>query len=408
MKTKAPFLKRIERGSLCAGCGLCEAMSDGAIRVERSDRAFLRPVQTAPVDAGLDKRIAQACIGLGQRLDRAGRGPQPDEMIWGPYVSMQTGWALDADIRHRASSGGALSAVLVHLLESGAVDGVLQNMADPDDPMGNTPVISRSRDDIAHAAGSRYAPSAPLAGIARLLDGNERLAFVGKPCDVAALRALGRQDPRVETVFAVMLSFFCAGVPSLEGAAGILKALEVEEQNLAAFRYRGHGWPGRATATLKNGGERSMSYFESWGKILSRHVQHRCKLCADGAGAAADIVCADAWKADADGYPLFEEEDGVSLVLARTDKGGTHIAAAEAAGHLALADFDVADLRGIQKGQLWRRRLLSARLAALRVMGKPVPRYEGLAVREVAQLAGRRERARNFIGMIKRVLRGRM
>ena len=73
-----------------------------------------------------------------------------------------------------------------------------------------------------------------------------------------------------------------------------------------------------------------------------------------------------------------------------------------------LDGFDVADLRGIQKGQLWRRRLLSARLAALRLMGKPVPRYEGLQVRAVARLAGRRERLRNFTGMIKRVLRGRM
>ena len=259
-----------------------------------------------------------------------------------------------------------------------------------------------------HAAGSRYAPSSPVAGIAPLLAGTERFAFAGKPCDVAALRMLETHDARVSARFPVMLSFFCAGVPSLEGAAGILKALEVEEAELDLFRYRGQGWPGRATATRKDGSERSMSYHDSWGNILSHHVQHRCKICADGAGAAADVVCADAWKADADGYPLFEEEDGISLIVARTHKGAGIIKAAEAAGDLVVEGFDMAALRGIQKGQLWRRRVLSSRLAALRLMGKPVPRYVGLQVRQVASLAGRRERLRNFIGMIKRVLRGQM
>ena len=402
---KAPFLARVERGALCAGCGGCAALSGGAITMQRSDAGLLRPRQSAPIDAKTDRAIAAICPGLGQTVEAGGR---TDDVVWGPYVSMQTGWARDAALRHRASSGGALSAVMVHLLQTGAVDGIVQTEADPDNPMGNRTVISRDTETVLQSAGSRYAPSAPLAGIMPLLDGTERFAFVGKPCDVAALRALERDDARVAERFPVMLSFFCAGVPSLQGAAGILRALEVAEADLDRFRYRGQGWPGQATATLKDGSERSMSYFESWGRILSHHVQHRCKICADGAGAAADVVCADAWKADENGYPLFEEEDGISLVVARTEKGAALIAAAEAAGTLVLDGFDVADLRGIQKGQLWRRRLLSARLAALRLMGKPVPRYEGLQVRAVARLAGRRERLRNFIGMIKRVLRGRM
>lgn len=405
MKTKAAFLKRIERGSLCAGCGGCAALSGGAITMERSETAFPRPRQNAPISAELDRTIAGICIGLGQSVEAKGR---TDDVVWGPYVSMRTGWSTDADIRHRASSGGALSAILVHLLQSGVVDGVLENTADPDDPMGNTTIISRNRDEIADAAGSRYAPSSPLAGIAPLLEGTDRLAFVGKPCDVAALRAWERVDPRIAERFPVKLSFFCAGVPSLEGAAGILRALEVQENDLATFRYRGHGWPGRATATLKDGSERSMSYHDSWGNILSHHVQHRCKLCADGTGKAADIVCADAWHADENGYPLFEEEDGISLVVARTDLGEQVLAAARDAGMLHLGGFDMTELRGIQKGQFWRQRLLSARLAALRLMGKPVPRYRGLHLHAAAKLAGPRERVRNFTGMIKRVLRGRM
>ncbi|MEO0370914.1 MAG: Coenzyme F420 hydrogenase/dehydrogenase, beta subunit C-terminal domain [Pseudomonadota bacterium] len=401
----APFLKRVERGALCSGCGGCEALSGGAIVMDRSEAGFARPLQETAIDAETDRAIAAICPGLGQTVEAAGR---TDDAIFGPYRAMHTGWSLAEGLRHRASSGGALSAVMVHLLRQGTVDAVVQIMADPADPMGNVTVISRNEDAILHAAGSRYAPSSPLAGIAPLLESTERFAFVGKPCDVAALRALETHDARVSQRFPVMLSFFCAGVPSRTGATGILKALEVEERDLAAFRYRGQGWPGRATATRHDGSEADMSYHDSWGKILSHHVQHRCKICADGTGTAADVVCADAWKADDKGYPLFEEEDGISLVVARTDLGADIIAGAETAGTLKLADFDMSELRGIQRGQFWRRRLLSARLAGLRVMGKPVPRYQGLNLRAAAQTAGRRERFKNFTGMIKRVLRGRM
>lgn len=402
---KAPFLQRVERGALCAGCGGCAALAGSAIEMRKSEAGLLRPVQTGNISAETDAKIAQVCPGLGQRVDAAGR---TDDIVFGPYVAMHTGWATDEETRFKASSGGALSAVLRHLLASGQIDGVVQTVPDPTDPLGNTTIVTRDLDAITQAAGSRYAPSAPLQQIAGLLDSHETFAFVGKPCDVAAMRALMRIDGRVETRFPFLISFFCAGVPSLEGANGILAALDVSAKDVDTFRYRGHGWPGRATARLHDGTERSMSYAESWGAILSRHVQHRCKVCADGAGAAADIVCADAWHADEKGYPLFEEEDGISLVVARTAKGQGCLDGAVSAGALTLNDFDFSTLRHMQRGQFWRRRLLRARLLALRLMGKPVPQYVGLQVREVSALAGRREAFQNFAGMIKRVLKGRM
>lgn len=51
-----------------------------------------------------------------------------------------------------------------------------------------------------------------------------------------------------------------------------------------------------------------MSYNESWGNILGKYLQKRCKICPDGIGEFADIVCADAWHGDKSGYPNFEEK----------------------------------------------------------------------------------------------------
>jgi coenzyme F420 hydrogenase subunit beta len=148
-----------------------------------------------------------------------------------------------------------------------------------------------------------------------------------------------------------------------------------------------------------------MSYHDSWGKILSKHVQHRCKICADGTGTAADIVCGDAWESDEAGYPVFEEADGVSLIVARTALGQELLSAAAASGRIVMDPFDVAGLAAIQPGQRERRRALFARLAALRLVGRPAPRYVGLKLRAAARQNSVSKNARNFLGMLRRALR---
>jgi coenzyme F420 hydrogenase subunit beta len=150
-----------------------------------------------------------------------------------------------------------------------------------------------------------------------------------------------------------------------------------------------------------------MTYHDSWGGILSRHVQHRCKICADGTGVAADLVCADAWESDAEGYPRFEEGPGVSLIVARTALGAEVLAGAQAAGAVQTAPFDVDDLAAIQPGQRDRRRALWARLAALRLAGRPVPRYEGLQIAAAARQNSLGRNVRNFFGTLRRTFRPR-
>jgi coenzyme F420 hydrogenase subunit beta len=289
------------------------------------------------------------------------------------------------------------------------VDAVVQVAADPDWPPGNATVVSQGVAGIRAAAGSRYAPSAPLAGLDALLQDHRasgrRFAIVGKPCDAAALRAWTIRDAAAASAFPVSVSFFCGGVPSQTGARRLLQALEADPDRLTGFRYRGMGWPGRATARLADGSERSMSYHDSWGKILSRHVQHRCKICADSSGMMADIVCADAWEVDAEGYPLFEDAPGVSLIVARTALGARLIAGAEAADGIETAAFDLGGLAAIQPGQRNRRRAVLARLLAQRLTGRPVPRYRGLHLWGAARQAGLRGNLKSFFGMMQRLRR---
>ena len=402
MTELSPSLARVARGNLCAGCGLCAGMFPEKIAMQMEAPGFLRPQQSAPLSLDEDALVAQSCPGLGQTVTPDGR---TDSALWGPYTEMRLGWSTDANIRFQGSSGGGLSAMLAHLLAANHVDAIAQTEAHAKVAIANTSVVTTDVDGILKAAGSRYAPSAPLADLSDMIKDGRRFAFVGKPCDAAALRAAIAARPELGRSFPVILSFFCAGVPSETGAKAVLNALGTELSEVEAFRFRGNGWPGEATARLRDGSERGMSYHDSWGKILSKHVQHRCKICADGTGVAADIVCADAWESDDQGYPVFQDAPGVSLMVARTDMGARLMAEAEAARVIETQPYDVAGLTQIQPGQRERRRALLARLTALRLLGRPVPKYQGLLLGAAARQNPLSRNLKNFLGMLRRGLR---
>ncbi|MFN3938081.1 MAG: Coenzyme F420 hydrogenase/dehydrogenase, beta subunit C-terminal domain [Gemmobacter sp.] len=401
-EARSHSLARVGRGDLCSGCGGCAALVPDRIVMRLDTSGFLRPGLRGAVTPAEDEAIARICPGLGQQV---AAGARRDDPLWGPFVALHTGHATDAALRHAGASGGGLSAVAAWLLDSGRVDAVIQTAADPGNPLGNRTVVSRNRAEVLAAAGSRYAPAAPLEGLRTHLIPGARHAFVGKPCDVAALRALMAEDPGLGAAIPVVLSFFCAGTPSLRGARAVVERMGADPEAVRAFRYRGMGWPGRARACLADGSTREMSYHDSWGMILSRYVQHRCRICADGTGVAADLAFADAWEADAEGYPLFEEAEGRSLIVARNEQGMALLDAAVAAGVLAIERFDPAALAAIQPGQRKRRQAVLARLAALRLSGRPVPRYRGLGLWSAARRGGALNALREFLGMLRRIWR---
>lgn len=404
-KPQSPVLSRVAKGDLCAGCGACAALAPGKVMMAVAAPGFMRPIQSAPLSIQEEEGISAVCPGLSQTVEAQERW---NPVLWGPYVEVMIGHATDDSIRFAGASGGALSAVLMHLIDSGTVDAVVQTTASAEFPIGNIPIISTDKKGITAAAGSRYAPSAPLEEINAQVEANRvngtRYAFVGKPCDVAAMRAMCARNPEVAATFPVILSFFCAGVPSHEGGREVLAKLGTTLDQTSRFRFRGNGWPGQATATAHDGTKRSMSYHDSWGGILSRHVQMRCKLCADGTGTAADIVCADAWKSDTAGYPLFDEAPGISLIMARTSLGAQLVAEACTAGRIKTQAFDISDLTSIQVGQRDRRRALLARLIGRRITGKPIPKYKGLQILAASRQNTIKHNLKNFLGTIRRTL----
>lgn len=406
--TGSPSLAKVRKGSLCAGCGLCAGISDGSIGMHIDAAGFARPEQAAPLSPKTEEVFADACPALKVE---PWEGFQPSEDIdayWGPTLTCLTGHATDAETRHTGSSGGAISAVAIHALETGIARQVLQIVADPDRPLGNRVTVSTTKAEILGAAGSRYAPSSPLATVESFLDAGTPTVFIGKPCDVSALRRLARHDARVDRVFPLKLSFFCGGIPSEKGAERIVREMGLDPAGVVNFRYRGNGWPGLTVAEDDEGKRGEMRYEDSWGRYLSSAVQFRCKICPDPVGGVADIACADAWYGGETGYPQFEEADGRSLIMGRTAMGERLLGAAVAAGALSVTPLDIREIDLMQPAQARRKRRISSRMAAWRLALRPVTAMSGLRVKEAAAREPLAVRLKELAGTMRRIVQGRI
>jgi coenzyme F420 hydrogenase subunit beta len=266
---------------------------------------------------------------------------------------------------------------------------------------------SRTREEIFEGAGSRYAASSPLADIDLALSEPGRFAFVGKPCDVSALRQLARVDARVNEHVPVMLSFFCAGLPSHAGADRIIAEMGFSPDEVRTFRYRGDGWPGLTRAETHDGRVAVMRYEDSWGGQLSHEVQFRCKICPDAVGGVADVACADAWYGGETGYPQFEEQDGRSLIMTRTSIGDALLQRAVDDKKIEVEPLPVEEIDLMQPGQARRKRLVATRLAACAATLQPTPGMRDLDVGRAARTASPTETARNWLGTVRRIVQNR-
>ncbi|WP_306129237.1 Coenzyme F420 hydrogenase/dehydrogenase, beta subunit C-terminal domain [Roseovarius sp. MMSF_3350] len=369
---QAGSVREVVESGLCIGCGLCEALAPERWVMRMNRHGRLRPAPVAAEESGADAEILAACPGVVARADAQG---DRDDAVWGSYTHMGEAWAGDPDIRFRASSGGVLTALGVHLLRTGKAAFVLHCAADPGRPMRSRWVMSDTPEELAARAGSRYGPSDTLAGLEAALARGEPFAVIAKPCDAGAVRARAKADARLDSLLVAVLVMVCGGASDLGKSQAVLDELGVAENELALFRYRGHGNPGPTRIETRDGRHFEKTYNEMWADEAGWRIQSRCKLCPDAIGEAADVAAADIWPgAEPDG-----EDDGFNGVIVRSPTGQALFDAAVSAGDLVRgADHSPRDYDRFQPHQVDRKQAMAARLRGLAAAGRPVYAHGGL------------------------------
>lgn len=314
-------------------------------------------------------------------------------------------WAGDPDIRFRAATGGVLTALGVHLLRSDAVNFVLHVEVNPDYPMRSRWVMSETADDVAARTGSRYGPTAPLAGFETALARNEPFALIAKPCDLNAVHGLAQVDPRVDQLCVMRLAMVCGGQSRLKKSQAVLDEFGLTEDELTMFRYRGHGNPGPTRIETRDGRVFEKSYAEMWDGEAGWELETRCKLCPDALGEAADVVAADVWP----GGAPESEDAGFNGIIVRTAAGETLVDAAAAAGDLVLGETITSrQFDGFQPHQVRKKEALAARFQGFIEAGLPVIDAPGLRLTELGERLDPAVRDTQTAGTISRIKQGRV
>lgn len=393
-------VKDIAAWRLCLGCGACAWACDNmAVRLVDITDDGIRPV--------VDESCARCgrCVAVCPGIDTShGRWePEADQELgrsWGPVLEVWEGHAVDPEIRFHGSSGGAATALALYCVEKEGMHGTVHAGADKEEPHRNRTRLSRSRGELLEKTGSRYSPASPCDSLGIIEAAPSPCVFIGKPCDVAALRKAQTLSPGLDSRTGLTISIFCAGTPSTRGTLDLLERFDRKAQELQTLRYRGNGWPGNWTAKTRSGAS-SMPYKDAW-SFLQKYRPLRCHLCPDGTGEFADISCGDPWYRE-----ITPEEPGLSLIVTRTAKGRRLLKAAADSGYLEIKKIDPALLERSQQNLLAKRSAVWGRLLALKLLLVPVPKLRGFSLFHNWSALTLKEKARSLAGTMRRAMKRR-
>jgi coenzyme F420 hydrogenase subunit beta len=388
---------------LCIGCGACAwACPNKNITLFNVIDDGIRP----RIDDGGCKSCGsciEVCPGIEIVRDSLpATGSYIDSLMadWGPVLEVWEGYATDPDIRYKGSSGGLATAISLYCLERENMQGVLHIGPDDAEPWKNKTRMSRSKEDLLRIPGARYAPARRCAGLGQIEKAHSPSVFVGKPCDVVAVRKSMRKSEALRDRLGLAIAIFCAGTPSSLGTLEMLKSLGVSPEDVAGLRYRGNGWPGMTTIHTRTAPDepKQLTYKQSWGGILQKRRPFRCHLCPDHTGELADLSCADPWYRE-----IPPNEPGRSLLLVRTEKGREIARRAWEQGYIFLESADPSIVYRSSTLYL-AKRTVWGRTLAVRRMGIPYPRYKGLHLWTGWMKSSLLSKCRSIYGTFKRVL----
>lgn len=388
---------------LCIGCGACiYACPENNIKLVNFISDGIRPVVNVN-NCKYCSECLKVCPGYETSHSNLNESPNFISQLmhgWGPIFEIWEGYATDTEIRYSGSSGGLATSLAMFCIEQEGMEGVLHIGSDPEQPLKNKTFFSKSKEELLLRTGSRYSPASPCDSLGQIESAMNPSVFIGKPCDVRALRKAQSLRKKLDNKVGLAIGIFCAGSPSTQATIDLLKLQSKELEPIDEIRYRGQGWPGMFTVREK--GEKvpsaTISYRKSWA-FLQAYRPFCCYLCPDGTSEFADISCGDPW------YREIQKDDlGFSLVLVRTEKGRRILHHAREAGYIHLSRIESKILKASQENLLRKRRAIWGRLVAMKAFGIPNPKLKGFYLFKNWRQSTFLEKIRSIFGTIKRII----
>jgi len=385
--TQINNLENIVKNGLCIGCGLCQSITGkDYIKISMSSKGRLEPKEIKKISSKTFNKILNVCPGViveGLPKELVNKSTKYD-LLWGYYLSLFYAWSTDKKIRYESSTGGLLNGLSLYLLDTKKVNFILHTATNPEKPMRSVSRFSYNKDDLLNANScSRYGPASPLDKFHEALDLNQPFAFVGKPCDISAIRQLSKTDERVNKLCKYLLTLVCGGSTEFTKSQDFIESFKVKENELTIFRYRGFGNPGKMYIKTFDGREYDKEYNSFWGEESTWRVHFRCKICPDAIGESSDIAALDTWRG---GSPKGEDE-GFNAAIVRTANGLDLLNEAIKAGYIKKGDdLTIEDINDFQPHQVNKKKAVYARHEGMKKQNIPTLYTNGLRIKKLYDL----------------------
>ena len=230
----------------------------------------------------------------------------PDKYI-GPHLMCRKGYAADESIRENAASGGMITALLCHLLETGQIDGAWVSRTKIENgQLGYDTFIATTTEEIRDASSSIYMnmPLLKHVDMVRKFDG--KVAVVMTPCVLKGLDALMKKDKALRDKIVLKLGLYCSGNHSEKVTLLSLEQSGISLEGARRLYYRRGHWRGQSAVVYENGSEKTFSYTKTICAYKNAYFFEKggCMTCQDHFALAADISFGDIWLKEMKGNPI--------------------------------------------------------------------------------------------------------
>ena len=326
MKTFFDLIQDVQKPGLCHRCGgcvtFCSSVNYGALELDADGKPRYGEIEKC-IECGL-------CHAICPEIDELEKETR-ERVGWtapiGRVIETTVARAADPAVRRAATDGGVVTALLLHLLERGRIDGAI--VTKQDGPFRRRPFLATTTEEIKQAAGfffdtshgmkdfgDRYMTHSQIEEFDPMLKkGLKRVAFVGTPCQVKSVRRMQTLGLVPADAVHICLGLFCSGNFTFG-----------EEQRQRLAELGEFAWDDVRKINIKDdlqlhlrsGPTRSIALDD-----LDFMRRHACRYCPDYTAEFADIA-----------FGGIGAEEGWTTVVARSPLGRAAFADAAGAGKL--------------------------------------------------------------------------
>ena len=360
----------------CTHCGACVGLNPDLLTFQETKQGPLPQPLSSVSYEHLNQNLSLAwavCSGRGVPYPELYRSfnQDPENWLMGPYRCLWTGFASEPDIRQRGASGGVISRTLIYLLETGRIDGAIVLKQGSPTADRAQPIIATTTEEILAAAQSVYAVTPMLTILPEMAKFDGRLAFVGLPEQVAALRMLQAAGyPAAQKVVFVAGPY--TGTNMYFGAVrAFLRSRGVSDRvAITKLQWRAGEWPGYLQVETADGQVfRAKKFYYNY--LIPFYISRNCQITPDFTNELTDLSVGDAWS------PQFEAAGGGhSVIVARTEQAKDLLQEMSDSQVLTLETIPLDRALAMHGHMLdFKKRGTFIRLQWQKKQGKPIPQF---------------------------------